>query len=638
MFQVNVGAGFISAPCRVRDMSNIHDGHTHNQENTDEYLPPLKQMGGYRTLFLTPDDERDFDEEDATASLPAIQMPHLSMPAELRSTAISLPQSSLLTPDNAWMIDEDTWMLPAITRQTQADKRLASPPVTQDASKGKEQTGGAQSYLALAVEMVKSSGIYAVGALASPLVSLVLTPFLAHNLSNTNYGVLSVLYTVVDLVTVMTQLGLAGAFFRAYNSDFDSARDRLSVLSATIILLSLASIPATILIVLTAPWLSELLFNSPSYSSSVALTAIVILLENLKLPGISWFRAEKRPIPYTDLSIVNLLVVLGTNIGLVGVLHIGLNGALIAKGAGFAAIIVFTMPIMLTRIISKHSLKLRFDIVRSMLAFGIPTIFSDMAAWVLQLSDRYLLSHFGSLAQTASYSVAYVLGGVLSPVVLAPWGLAWIPIMYAVAKRKDAAHIFKLVFRWWSTVLLFAAFALSLLSTLVLEALFPPSYQAAAPVIPAITLSTLLNGVWFIFMIGVNIRRKTILEFVYVLIAAAANLALNLFLIPSFGAIGAAVSTVIAYALLVIVSYIVNQRIYPIGFEIGSFVLRLAIGIALYWGSSTLAHAQKPLIGWSLSLFTLLVYGVILLTLSGLTPKKISIPFSYVQGALKKKT
>jgi len=271
-----------------------------------------------------------------------------------------------------------------------------------------------------------------------------------------------------------------------------------------------------------------------------------------------------------------------------------------------------------------------------MLTFGIPTIFSDIAAWVLQLSDRYLLSHFGSLAQTASYSVAYTLGGVLSPVILAPWGLAWIPIMYSIAKREDAPHIFKLVFRWWSSVLLFAAFGLSLLSILVLAILFPPSYQAAEPVIPIITLSTMLTGVWYIFMIGVNIRRKTILEFVYVVIAASVNLLLNLFLIPSFGAIGAAVSTLLAYALLVIVSYIVNQRIYPIGFEIGSFILRLAIGVVLYAGSTLLIHAQKPLISWSISIVTLLLYGVILLLLGGLTPRKIINTFGYIQAAFRK--
>src|SRR5207248_1906153 len=161
---------------------------------------------------------------------------------------------------------------------------------------------------------------------------------------------------------------------------------------------------------------------------------------------------EKRAILYSVLSVVNLLVVLGANIVLVGELHVGLNGALIAKGAGYAAMVAYTLPMMLLLLARKRNLHLRTDIMRGMLFFGVPTIFGDVAAWVLQLSDRYLLSHFGSLAQTASYSVAYTLGGVLSTVIISPFALAWAPVMYAVAKREDAAHIFQLVFRWFSFV------------------------------------------------------------------------------------------------------------------------------------------------------------------------------------------
>jgi O-antigen/teichoic acid export membrane protein len=611
----------------------MSDTRKNGRGSTEKQASFLKDTENQRELLARSVDTVRFDREEA-AEWANIGLPALSVSTELR--AISMPIPSFkplpLAADSSWITEEQTWMLPAVTRSTTASTQKSLP-----TSPEKAQTGsGPQSYLSLALEMVKSSGIYAIGALMSPLVSLILTPFLAHNLSSTEYGGLSVLYTVVDLVTVITQLGLSPAFFRAYNSDYDSARDRSGVLATTITLLTLASLPVAIVMMLVATWLSEILFNTPAFSMSVVLTAVVIVMENLALPGISWLRAEKRPFLYSALSTVNLLVVLGTNIGLVGILHVGVNGALIAKGAGFAAMIVCTVPFILLRLAREHNLHLRFDIMWSMLIFGVPTIFSDIAAWVLQLSDRYLLSHFGSLAQTASYSVAYTLGGVLSPVILAPWGLAWVPIMYSIAKREDAPHIFKLVFRWWSSVLLFAAFGLSLLSILVLAILFPPSYQAAEPVIPIITLSTMLTGVWYIFMIGVNIRRKTILEFVYVVIAAVVNLLLNLFFIPSFGAVGAAVSTLLAYILLVIVSYIVNQRIYPVGFEIGSFVLRLAIGIALYIGSTLLSHAQKPLISWSISIITLLIYGVILLLIGGITPRKIITIFGYIRGTLMK--
>ena len=549
--------------------------------------------------------------------------------------------------DGVGMVDEPTWVLPAIPKPAQTTKQISEPanvteqaakPTTKADVKGEESRTGAdsQDYLSLALRMVNRSGIYAVGALASPLVSLILTPFLAHNLSISAYGGLAVLYTVIDLVTVMTQLGLSSAFFRAYNGDYESKRDRLNVLSTSLILLFLTSLSVAAVMMITAPELSVLLFNTPSFSESVRLAALVIVLENLTLPGISWLRAEERAVLYTALSIASMLVVLGTNIGLVGVLHLGVNGALIAKGAGYAIVVACTMPMMLQRLIPQHSLYLRTKIAWGMLTFGIPTVFSDIAAWVLQLSDRFLLSHLGSLAQTAGYSVAYVLGGVLSPVVLTPWGLAWIPIMYAIAKRQDAAYIFKLVFRWWSSVLLFAAFALSIVSTIVLIVLFPPAYRASEPIIPIITLSTMFTGVWYIFMIGVNIRRKTILEFVYVVIAATLNLLLNIFLIPRLGSMGAAISTLIAYMVLVLVSYIVNQRIYPIGFEVGSFIFRLLIGIALYVGASLLADTQQPLMGEFIFLIALVLYGVFLMWFAGLSVKKLISMFRYVQSAFRK--
>jgi O-antigen/teichoic acid export membrane protein len=220
--------------------------------------------------------------------------------------------------------------------------------------------------------------------------------------------------------------------------------------------------------------------------------------------------------------------------------------------------------------------------------------------------------------------------------ILAPFGLAWIPVMYAIAKREDAAHIFQLVFRWFSIVLLFATFALSLLSTVILNLFFPPAYHSAGFIIPIISLSTMFIGIYYFFMIGVYICRKTIFEFIFMLIAASVNLLLNIVLIPRFGAMGAAVSTLLAYIILVLVSYIVNQKIYPIRFEIGLFIIRLFVGVALYVGSSLLAHTQKPLISWSISIGTLILYSVFLMLLEGLSAKRLKKTFWYVHEALSK--
>ena len=75
-------------------------------------------------------------------------------------------------------------------------------------------------------------------------------------------------------------------------------------------------------------------------------------------------------------------------------------------------------------------------------------------------------------------------------------------------------------------------------------------------------------------------------------ISALVNVGGNILLIPLYGAMGAALSTLFAYVFLALFMYIVNQRIYPIPFEIGTFTMALLVGIAVYVGSTSLAQHQ----------------------------------------------
>lgn len=463
--------------------------------------------------------------------------------------------------------------------------------------------------------LLKNSGIYTLSSLAAPLVSLVLMPFLAHHLSRADYGALAVLNTAIALFAAVTQLGLGSAFFRSYSYDYESQSDRLSVLSTVVVLVSLVSIPVTIAAMIMAPWLAELLLKSPSYSVPVSLAAVAILVQNLTVPGLSWLRAENRAVSYVMLSIANLLVTLGVTIVLVNVMHMGIIGPMIATGAGYAFVLVSTLPLVLLR----AGVRPRFDVAWGLLTFGLPNVANYISFWVLQLSDRYLLSHFMSLTQTASYAVAYTLGGALNVFILGPLSLAWPPFAFTIAKRKDAAHIFQIVFRWYSIVLLFAAYGLSLLSIGMLDVLFPPVYHSAAPVIPIITVSIVFWGVYGFFVTGIGIRRKMWLLVMFMTFAALVNVGCNIALIPSYGSIGAAVSTLIAYIVLALIGYIVTQRIYPVPFEIGRFIAALLVGVALYIGSTFLTQSRETHAAWGISIGVFGLYGGCLVLL-GLFP------------------
>ena len=491
-------------------------------------------------------------------------------------------------------------------------------PVLNEVPKLETLKPGVEGYASQIRVLVKSSGIYAIASMASPLISLVLMPFLTHTLSHSEYGALAVLNTVIALVAGITQLSLGNAFFRAYSCDYESQRDRLKVVSTVVILLSLISIPIIITAMMTAPWLANLLFKSSSYSSAVVLAALIVLMQNLTVPGLSWLRVENRAAIYSALVIANLLVYLSAALIFVGIFHMGITGALLAMGGGYAVVVICTLPVVLIR----ARLHFRVDIARNLLSFGLPLVSNFVSVWILQLSDRYLLSHFGSLSQTASYAVAYSLGGVLSVVILAPFTLAWPSAMFAIAKRDDAPRIYQLVFRWYGIVLLFATFALSLASTIVFDLFFPPAYHSAAPVIPIVALSIMFYAVYNIFTTGISIKRKTWFAVVFTTVAAFINVGFNIALIPLYGSMGAAWSTLLAYTILTVIAYIVNQRMYPIPYEIGTFVFALVIGIGLYTCSNFVAQKQGTYVVWGISLGALVLYGGCLLLLGMLLVRK----------------
>jgi hypothetical protein len=72
---------------------------------------------------------------------------------------------------------------------------------------------------------------------------------------------------------------------------------------------------------------------------------------------------------------------------------------------------------------------------------------------------------------------------------------------------------------------------------------------------------------------------------------------------------GAAGATLIAYVVLAVISYIVNQWVYPVPFEIGLFSIALLIGIVLYLGGNFLAQPQALYLAWTIRVASLVLYA-----------------------------
>lgn len=510
----------------------------------------------------------------------------------------STPAPPSLLIDDPMLIEQSTWIMPSVQNIDKPPSLITPSWVT-------------ESYTSQVRNMLKSAGGYIASSLASPLVTLVLAPLLAHRLSITEYGMLAVLNISIALGSGLTQFGLAAAFFRYYTTAYGMHKERLALLSTLVCLLGLLLLPITLPMLLLAPWFSTLLLNSNSFAGSIRLAALLIICQNLTVPGFAWLRAENRSFLFITLSLLHALVLLGGTIILVGVMRLGINGALLAVGTGYAIVAFCTLPVLLPRV----RLQVNREAARMLLTAGLPNVASFLSIWVLQLADRYMLAQLGSLQETGIYSVAYSVGGALSIFVISPLLLAWPTTLFTLAERADAAPAFRRIFRWYFILLFFSAYLLSLCGIIILHIFFPPTYYEAMPIIPLITLSIAIYGLYHFFMLVTTAHEKSWLTLALTASGALFNIGINCIFIPLWGPAGAAISTIATYSALTIAIYVVNRRFSPVPYETGKCLAALATGIGLYMGCTYLLHIQTPWLWWCIQVAALLLYGGYLLAL-----------------------
>ena len=112
--------------------------------------------------------------------------------------------------------------------------------------------------------------------------------------------------------------------------------------------------------------------------------------------------------------------------------------------------------------------------------------------------------------------------------------------------------------------------------------------------VPLLMFGSVLFGAYLILNAGVNRSKKTRFTPVVATVAAIVNVGLNFALIPWFGIVGAGISTVVGYVVLVYLGWRNAQHSYPVDYE-WSRVIRTALVTAVFIALSILV---VPATGW----------------------------------------
>jgi O-antigen/teichoic acid export membrane protein len=402
--------------------------------------------------------------------------------------------------------------------------------------------------------LLKHSLIYSISNISLKASGIILLPIYTSYFTVEEYGRLGLILITIIIVSQSLILGQGLSLIRFNNSiEF---RDKRRTILFTLTLLVMGVV--LVFIAFGNIFINELasLFGDASmYENYLIIAIIIIALITLNNLFLSKIRADENSVRYTVSSLIKIL-------GLI-VLR-GIEAVLYAQLAGEAIQLLFILPYIL-----KHTkVKIEQNIVKPSLKYGVPLIFSAMAINLLNGSDKFILKYLTNYTELGLYELGYRVAGIVNMFVILPFGLTLLPLAFRIYKTPGDREYYARLKTYVAFFLIWAGFSLSVYSKeIVLLFAQNPSYYPAYTVVPLIILSYVLYGISMISSLGMYLTGKNHFIAIVTLVCAGINIGLNFWLIPLYGMIGAAINTVVSFAILDILSVFASNRYYKIPYQ-----------------------------------------------------------------------
>ena len=418
------------------------------------------------------------------------------------------------------------------------------------------------------------SAVYGLGRLVAPIIAVALLPLYTNYLGPGAYGRVETLIAATAVLTIVLRAGVSTAFFRFY-FDASDARDRARIVRTSFWFTMASSSLGLLIIELAAAPISSLLGGVGTSLVRVGGVGLWAQMNYEQLTAL--FRVEQRPLAYVTASVSNVLITVCGTVALVVGLRWGAVGVIVGNFTGtlliYAALLLYRHELI--------SLELDRSLLRQMQRFGLPLVPAALALWAINFIDRLFLIHISGKAETGLYALGVrIASGVLF--LMVAFQTAWPAFAYSIEDDGEARQTYAFVLTYVLYVTCWASAALALLSPWIVRWLASsPAFYPSSRVVAPIAFSIAAYSAYVVVAIGVGRARKTQLNWIVTGAAATLNIALNGLLIPSYGMMGAAIATVIAYTGMFIGMAWQAQGVFPVHYQWRRVVSVVGVSVAL---------------------------------------------------------
>ena len=415
-------------------------------------------------------------------------------------------------------------------------------------------------------KLAKNTFILAIGTFLPKLASFITLPILTGSLTKEEMGSYDIITVLVSLLLPTVTLQVSAAAFR-FLIDVRNDQEKIKTIINTIYTFIT---PVSVISVII------LFFVFPGQSTLVKLMICLYYLADIFVNATRQIvRGIGRNLDYSISAIVSALGKMIFAVVFVWYFKIGILGAVTALfGASTVSLIVIMLRSKIYHYFSAESISK--ECLKNLLAYSWPLIPNSMCMWVMNLSDRLIVTGILGVGVNAVYAIANKFPSLLT-LAQTTFTMAWQENASMVSKDDDADKYYSSMFRTMFDLIAGFFGVLIAVTPLLFILLIKGDYDDAYNHIPILfmgmffySLSAFLGGIYSAY-------KKTLSVGVTTMIAAILNLVINLALINRIGLYAASVSTLASHLFLFVYRIIDVRKLVKIKFSVRHLVIVLLL-------------------------------------------------------------
>jgi O-antigen/teichoic acid export membrane protein len=455
-----------------------------------------------------------------------------------------------------------------------------------------------------------------------------------------------VFYAYASLLKVILTYGMETAFFR-FN---EHEKDKDKVYSSGLISLLITSAVFLVLVSLFARQIA-IWIEYPGYKNYVIWFAWILALDAVAAIPFAKLRAQNKARRFATINMINILINIGLNLFFILLCpyllkHSG--NAILLKAIDtiyrsdwgieyiFISNLVASSITLVLLFPQLAGSKPAFDTAlwKKMFVYAFPLLFAGMAGIVNETFDRLLLRYLipGSQEmatyQVGIYAACYKIS-ILMTIFIQAYRYAAEPFFFAQSRSQDAKLVYARIMDYF-VIAVSAIFLVTMvyLDDFILPILVGKEYWEGRGVIPVLMLANLFLGIYYNLSIWYKLTGKTSWGAWLSFFGAIITLVLNFLWIPLssdhliYGYYGSAWATLICYGSMMVLSYLIGQKYFPVKYNLIKFSGFLGLAILLYY-ISTLIKIDNRVAAFLFHSLILLVFGTVVLLVE--KPKFLNI-------------